>query len=74
MPDVRPELDEIGWRTMRLLAASDIHGNHDFYRWIPLLVQESKVDAVVLAGDLLGFLDETTNRRVRAEPKVSLIG
>ena len=57
MPDVRPELDEIGWRTMRLLAASDIHGNHDFYRWIPLLVQESKVDAVVLAGDLLGFLD-----------------
>ena len=42
---------------MRILAASDVHGNHDTYRWICERAVQSTVDAVVLAGDLLGVPD-----------------
>jgi predicted phosphodiesterase len=38
---------------MRILAFSDIRGNHRIYRRIVSLAQQHPVDAVVLAGDLL---------------------
>lgn len=40
---------------MKILAIADIHGNLDVYRWILLLVEKQNIEAVVLAGDLLGF-------------------
>jgi len=43
---------------MKILAASDIHGNHDTYRWLASLAGERAVQALVLAGDLLGFPEE----------------
>ena len=42
---------------MRILAASDVHGNHETYRWLTERAAQSLVDAVVLAGDLLGVPD-----------------
>jgi Icc-related predicted phosphoesterase len=42
---------------LRILAASDIHGNHETYRWLAACVPDSNVEAVVLAGDLLGIPD-----------------
>jgi Icc-related predicted phosphoesterase len=39
---------------MRVLAFSDIHGNHRIYRRIVACTAEYKADVVVLAGDLLG--------------------
>lgn len=42
---------------MRFLAASDIHGNHAVYMWLVLKANEGNVDALVLAGDLLGCPD-----------------
>lgn len=40
---------------MKVLAASDVHGNHSVYEW---LVHEARnADLVVLAGDLLGCAD-----------------
>ena len=41
---------------MKLLLSSDLHGNHDAYRWLAVTSRESS-DAVVLAGDLLGCPD-----------------
>ena len=41
---------------MRILAVSDIHGNFDIYRWIGEVAKDRRVDAVVLAGDLLGHV------------------
>jgi Icc-related predicted phosphoesterase len=54
---------------LRLLAASDIHGNQDFYRRLPALARETGAAAVVLAGDLLGFPDgfETLEEAQRAD-------
>jgi uncharacterized protein len=54
---------------MRILAASDIHGNHDFYRYLPAQVRQSRADAIVLAGDLLGSPDgfETMEEAQRAD-------
>jgi len=40
---------------VRILAASDIHGNHLFYRRLPEVARRLKADAIVLAGDLLGY-------------------
>jgi Icc-related predicted phosphoesterase len=40
---------------MRILAASDIHGNLPFYRGLPESAKRLDADAIVLAGDLLGF-------------------
>jgi Icc-related predicted phosphoesterase len=42
---------------MRFLAASDIHGNHAVYKWLVRKAKEMSVDALVLAGDLLGCPD-----------------
>jgi len=39
---------------MRILAASDIHGRHDTFRWLAELLRHGDADALVLAGDLLG--------------------
>lgn len=46
-----------GKGNMRLLAASDIHGSHDVYRWLSELVSRHHPDVLVLAGDLLGVPD-----------------
>ena len=42
---------------MRFLAASDIHGSHAVYKWLARKANETSVDALVLAGDLLGYPD-----------------
>ena len=42
---------------MKILAASDLHGKHQTYSWLAQVVARRKPDAVVLAGDLLGFPD-----------------
>lgn len=42
---------------MKLLAASDIHGSHTVYRWLVRKANDSSVNALVLAGDLLGCPD-----------------
>jgi Icc-related predicted phosphoesterase len=39
---------------MRILAAADLHGDRGCYRWIASAAAQRGVDAVVLAGDLLG--------------------
>lgn len=43
---------------MRILAASDVHGNLETYRWLVDLANSRDVELVVLAGDLLGFAEE----------------
>src|SRR5262245_17851921 len=40
---------------MMILAASDVHGNHETYRWLVSLAGSREVELLVLAGDLLGF-------------------
>ena len=42
---------------MEILAASDLHGNHDTYSWLAQVVTSRRPQAVVLAGDLLGVPD-----------------
>ena len=42
---------------MRILAAADLHGSHDTYRWLVDLSASLHPDVIVLAGDLLGFPD-----------------
>lgn len=42
---------------MRILAASDIHGNLETYRWIVGVADSRRPELVVLAGDLLGSGD-----------------
>lgn len=44
---------------MKILASADLHGYHDVYRWIVDIAQKKDVDAVVLAGDLLGCPDDS---------------
>ena len=44
-------------RPMRILATADIHGNCAVYRAIRTLGEERQVEALVLAGDLLGMPD-----------------
>jgi Icc-related predicted phosphoesterase len=39
---------------MRVLAASDIHGNLETYRWLSGVADERRAELMVLAGDLLG--------------------
>jgi Icc-related predicted phosphoesterase len=43
---------------MRLLAASDLHGNRAMYRALPEVARKHDVGAIVLAGDLLGDSDD----------------
>ena len=42
---------------MRLLAAADIHGFENVLQWIVGQARSFQVDALVLAGDLLGVPD-----------------
>lgn len=55
---------------MRILAAADIHGNFEAYRWLVELARPPEVEALVLAGDLLlgdedcGEIEEAQRREV----------
>jgi Icc-related predicted phosphoesterase len=40
---------------MRLLACADLHGDHEVYSWLAETARRLEPDALVLAGDLLGF-------------------
>jgi len=42
---------------MRVLASADLHGQRSVYEWLVRTTDEQRVDAVVLAGDLLGCPD-----------------
>ena len=42
---------------MRLLASADVHGDREIYEWLLAVAQRERVDAIVLAGDLLGCPD-----------------
>ena len=42
---------------MRVLASADLHGFHPVYDWLLDTASAHHVDAIVLAGDLLGFPD-----------------
>lgn len=42
---------------MKLLASADVHGDHAIFRWLLAVARERRVDALVLAGDLLGCPD-----------------
>ena len=46
---------------MKILAISDIHGYHAFYRALPDLARTHGADLIVLAGDLLGYPDGYQN-------------
>ena len=39
---------------MRILAAADLHGDHDICTWLVQLAKKTRAEVVVLAGDLLG--------------------
>ena len=43
---------------MRLLAIADLHGDHEVCRWFVSRARELEIEALVLAGDILGFPDE----------------
>ncbi len=63
---------------MRILAVSDVHGNHETYRWITRVAKTRSLELVVLAGDLLGYAEgfDTIEEAQRADaPRVvSLLG
>jgi len=42
---------------MRVLASADIHGRWEVYEWLITKAEEFDVDAIILAGDLLGCPD-----------------
>ena len=42
---------------MRVLASADVHGRWSVYLWLLTIAREHHVEAIVLAGDLLGGLD-----------------
>jgi Icc-related predicted phosphoesterase len=42
---------------MRVLASADVHGKLAVYEWLLRTASERQVDAIVLAGDLLGCPD-----------------
>jgi Icc-related predicted phosphoesterase len=54
---------------MRVLASADVHGKRPVYDWLLTVAQEHHVEAIVLAGDLLGCLDgfETPEQAQRHE-------
>lgn len=43
---------------MRILASADVHGRRPVYDWLLRVAREHEVEAIVLAGDLFGCLDE----------------
>jgi Icc-related predicted phosphoesterase len=46
---------------MKILASADIHGSHSVYRALPGLVRAHGASLVVLAGDLLGYPEGSTD-------------
>lgn len=42
---------------MKVLASADVHGRWPVYQWLVTVAQEQRVQAIVLAGDLLGCPD-----------------
>jgi len=40
---------------MRIIAIADLHGFHEVYDWVVGMAAAEEADAVVLAGDLLGW-------------------
>jgi Icc-related predicted phosphoesterase len=42
---------------LRILASADVHGRRPVYDWLLRAAREHEVEAIVLAGDLLGCLD-----------------
>jgi len=42
---------------MIVLCSADVHGNYAVYEWLLTQARRSAVDAIVLAGDLLGWPD-----------------
>jgi len=42
---------------MRVLASADVHGKQAVYEWLGRVASVHQVDALLLAGDLLGSLD-----------------
>jgi len=42
---------------MWVLASADVHGSRPVYDWLITVAREHHVEAIVLAGDLLGCLD-----------------
>ena len=42
---------------MRILAASDLHGQYEVYDWLVDVALSEHAEVVVLAGDLLGYPD-----------------
>jgi Icc-related predicted phosphoesterase len=42
---------------MKVLASADVHGVRPVYDWLLNIAAERQVDAIILAGDLLGCLD-----------------
>ncbi len=42
---------------MLLLASADVHGKQPIYDWLLTVARDRHVDAIVLAGDLLGCPD-----------------
>lgn len=42
---------------MKVLASADVHGIRPVYEWLLDSASERKVDAIILAGDLLGCPD-----------------
>ncbi len=57
---------------MRILAAADIHGFWPVYDWLLAVARDHHVDAMVLAGDLLGCPDgfDTPEDAQRHEAKL----
>jgi Icc-related predicted phosphoesterase len=57
---------------MKVLAASDLHGNHFAYKWLAQTAAEKNVSLVILAGDLLGCPDgyDTVEAAQRADALV----
>src|SRR5438093_13454921 len=80
MPGARPVAGTTGAREngMRILAASDIHGNLKFYQRVPQVARRLSAAAVVLAGDLLGFArgidDIQQAQRANAREIMQLLG
>ena len=42
---------------MRILAIADVHGRRPIYDWLLAAARENRVEAMILAGDLLGCPD-----------------
>ena len=59
---------------MRILAMADIHGVHHVYRAIPGLAERHQVEALVLAGDLLGTPDLSTIEEAQRRSAREILG